>query len=233
MHPTKRDGAGVKRPPSSSARRLSLALGVALSLGVISATVTTPARAQVPASVSNQIGRADAALAQANQQVGNQQFGQATTSLGLVRAHVGKAHAAAIAQIGAPPTDPESDDPPGPPAVIAVLGLDHRVGMDVVPLFNGRTEPAVVNALQETLTVTYAARGQMLNRVIGLNPEGAGADYADDISDTLDTYKAEVQQLNSALAEYQLSESGRAALSNALTRVSATQAKVKRAFGAE
>ncbi len=181
--------------------------------------------------VANPIRLADAALAQVKVQVAKGQFDKAITSLESVRVNVGKAHTAGMAEIGKPPSDPESDDPPGPPAVMAVLGLEHRVGTGIVPLFDGRKEAAFVNALQETLGVTYNARDKMLDRVIGLDPEGAGDDYADDMSDTLGFYSVEVNQVTKALKQDQLSQSGRAALSNDLTRVRATQAKVNKAYG--
>ena len=43
----------------------------------------------------------------------------------------------AIAQIGLPPSDPEEDVPPGPVSVIAVLELDHKIGVGAVALFRG------------------------------------------------------------------------------------------------
>jgi hypothetical protein len=243
MHAAKREEAGVKRPLGGRARRLSFVLSVALSLGVISTTVTTPARgeateeeenAAIPGSVANPIRLAEEALAEAKAQVAKRQLDEAITSLGAVRDNVEKAHTAGMAQMGKPPSDPESDDPPGPPSVIAVLGLEHRVATGVVPLFNGsKEEKAFVDALLNTLSVTYTTRDEMLNRVIGLDPEGAGADYADDVGDTGEVYTAEVKQITTALNQYQLSPSGQQALSDALTRVRATQAKVDKAFGDE
>jgi hypothetical protein len=136
-----------------------------------------------------------------------------------------------MAQIGKPPSDPESDDPPGPPSVIAVLNMEHHVGIGLVPLFNRMKEAAVVNALQDTLRFTYDDRDKMLNRVIALPPEGAGADYSDSMSDTLGLYAVEVNQITDGLKEYQLIPHGRAALNYDLKRVRATQAKVNKAFG--
>jgi hypothetical protein len=242
MHATKCEEAGVKRPLRESARRLSLVLSVALSLGLISAAVITPALGEatedteeedveIPASVANPIRLADAALSEAKLEVARRQFDKAITSLESVRANVEKAHRAGMAQIGKPPSDPESDDPPGPAAVIAVLDLEHRVVTGVVPFFNGGTETAFIDALHEALEVTYNARDKMLNRVVEFDPEEEGADYSDDMSDTLDIYTAEVNQVTTALKQYQLSQSGRAALSNALARVRATEAKVNKAFG--
>jgi hypothetical protein len=75
--------------------------------------------------------------------------------------------------------------PPGPPSVIAVLALEHRGTMGIVPLFNGRKHSDIVQELRDTLYVTHTLRQQMLTRVTGLAPEGAGADYSDGMSDLL------------------------------------------------
>ena len=71
----------------------------------------------------------------------------------------------------------------------------------------------------------------MLDAVIALDPEGAGADYADGMADTLDGYIDEIENLSEALRVDRLSRAGRAGLSNALVRSQATQAKVNAAFG--
>jgi hypothetical protein len=226
MHATKR--AGLLK---GSARRLTLVLSVALSLGLISATVTTPARAQVPPTVTKPIRLAEAALARTKLYVARRQFGQANTALRSLRVNVGKAHTAGMAQIGKPPSDPESDDPPGPPSVIAVLNMEHHVATGLVPLFNRMKEVAVVNALQDTLKSTYDDRDRMLNRVIALPPEGAGSDYSDSMSDTLAIYPVEVNQITDGLREFQLIQPGRRDLDYDLKRVRATQAKVNKAFG--
>jgi hypothetical protein len=231
MHGTKREEAGVKRPLGGSARRLSLVLSVALGLGLISATVTTPARAQVPPSVTKPIRLAEAALAQTKVHVARRQFGRANMSLKSLRENVARAHKAGMAQIGKPPSDPESDDPPGPPSVIAVLNMEHHVGIGLVPLFNRMREAAVVNALQDTLIFTYDARDKMLDRVIALPPEGAGSDYSDSMSDTLPIYSVEVNQITDGLKQYQLIQPGRTALTTDLRRVRATQAKVNKEWG--
>jgi hypothetical protein len=238
----------VTRSRRGGAARLSLLLGVALSLSISTAIITTPVHAEtrrtveqapqaeseeapVPASVATPIRLANQALAQAKLRVANRQLGQAITSLQTVRVNTRRAHIAAMNLIGKPPTDPESDDPPGPPAVMAVLGLEHRVGIVVVPFFDGRKGTTFVHALRYTLYVTHTTRVTMLNRVIGLDPEGAGGDYADGMADTLGAYSTEVNQIKKALDQYQLSSYGREGLRNALTRVRATQVKVNAAFG--
>ena len=185
----------------------------------------------IPVSVCAPLTRANAALTAAVAQVHKHQFLKARGSLGKVRTNLSRAHEAASSLIGAPPTDPESDDPPGPVSVIAVLGLEHRVTMKIVPLFDGMRSYRILQAFRYTLRVTHTKRDRMLDAVIALDPEGAGADYADSMADTLPSYTTEVKLLTTARDRYRLTSYGRAGLTQVLTRVQATKAKVDAAFG--
>ncbi len=190
---------------------------VALTLGVTSAIFTAPAHAEtrtvdhvvayqgaVPSSVAKPVALAYAALAKAKMQAANRWVNRASDSLETVRVNTRRAHTEAMNLIGKPPIDPESDDPPGPPAVMAVLRLERTIGLGIVPLFNARKSTTFVQALGYTLYVTQTTRDKMLDRVIGLNPEGAGADFADDMADTVGGYTTEVNQIANALATYEL-----------------------------
>ena len=184
MH--ERDQASDEKPRRGGARMVSVAVGAAVSFGVITATVSGPAQAEatrpassqqqtvstaVPPSVATPIKLAGTALAQAEAQVARRQIAAAITTLTTLQVDVRNAHTAGMAQIGRPPADPESDDPPGPPSVIAVLALEHRVTMGIVPLFNGRKRSDIVQELRDTLYVTHTLRRQMLNRVTALPEE--------------------------------------------------------------
>lgn len=185
----------------------------------------------VPKPVATPIAQARAALAAAKVQVQKHQNVKAVASLTTLRINVAKAHQAGMAQIGKPPADPESDDPPGPPSVIAVLNMEHAVGNGVVAMFNGTKKHTVLHALRDTLYGTHVTRDKMLHRVIALPPEGAGADYSDDMSDTTGLYANEVNVVTAALKTYVLTPGGRVGLTNALTRVRATKATFDKAFG--
>lgn len=181
--------------------------------------------------VATPISRATAALTRATRDLQAHRPRAAISELADVRLYVGQAHAGAVHLIGAPPADPESDEPPGPAAVLAVLGLEHRVGIGVVPLFDNRGSAAVVDALRRTLSSTQDRRKAMLARVIALPPEGARDDYEDGMADTLGQYPTEVNQLTKALQTYRLTAAARTGLHNALVRVRATEAMVNTAFG--
>ena len=230
-------------------RTSSLARGLVISLAVASVAAATPRGSQaapprelasvaqeaegtpLPKSVAIPIGRAQAALKTAKARLQKRQYGQGVAALRVLRTNVLNAHRAGMAQIGKPPADPESEDTPGPVAVTAVLNLEHTVGTGVVALFDGMTRSDAVVALRYTLWTTHVNRDRMLKKIIALDPEGAGADYADGMADTVGIYTAEVDLVTRALQQYRLSPDGTLGLKNALTRVRATEAKVLNAYG--
>ena len=187
--------------------------------------------AQVPLSVAIPIERAKTALSKAETDIAAHRYGQARDSLKILLRNVVEANRAAEAQIGLPPTDPESDEPPGPGSVFAVLSLDHQVTMHLVPLFDGLTDAGVITSLQDTLTRTHRSRDAMLDMVIALPAEGARGDYDDGMADTLGMYPSEENLITTALLSFDLTAPARTGLSNALARVQATEAKVVAVWG--
>ena len=180
---------------------------------------------------STPMTRARAALAAAKLRLKKRRYAMALVSLKALRYNLGRAHGAGMAQIGRPPKDPESDEPPGPAAVMAVLNLEHRIMMEVVPFLNGMKTSGVIESLRFTFLTTHRLRNAMLSRVIALPSEGAGGDYDDGMSDTLDLYTSEVTLLTRALGLYKLTPAARVGLTNALARARATQTKVNTRWG--
>jgi hypothetical protein len=152
----------------------------------------------LPNSVATPIQRARTALAKADDQIAHHRYVRTLDSLRILRRNVVKANNAAKAQIGLPPTDPESDDPPGPPAVFAVLKLDHRVTMVLVPCFDALGRTDVVSSLKYTLRRTHGRRDAMLDAVIALPAEGDRSDYDDGMADTLGMYPSEEELISGA-----------------------------------
>jgi len=185
----------------------------------------------VPDSVAIPIRQTQNAFALAKKEIKAHRYGKAAGALQLVRDKGIKAHVAGIAQIGLPPSDPEEDVPPGPVSVIAVLELDHQIGVGAVAMFRGMRNSRVVAALRSALRNIHTKRDQMIEEVVVLDPEGDGADYVDDMTDMVVTFKSEVKSILAALDQYALSRAGRRGLKRALIRVRATQAKMKKAFG--
>lgn len=140
------------------------------------------------------------------------------------------AHTGATALIGRPPTDPESDDPPGVTAVLKVGGFEHRVTMALVPLFGDPHAQRVGRPLPHGLKLAAACRQAMLAKVIALKP-GKRDDYVDGLSDTLPSYKQELTAISSQLGGHGLTTGGRATLTIVRGVVTETQVAMNRVFG--
>jgi len=213
------------------ATALGITLTLVASVGVGPATADSTPTAATAKAANPHITWADAALARAVANIRAHQNARAAKALAAVRWQTGLANAAAIALIGAPPTDPESDDPPGPPAVLAALRLDNRMITGSVTQFSQTTKARLVYQLRLTLDAVQGRQNVVLNRVIALPPEGAGDDYTDGMSDTLAVYARQVKTISTALATFNLGPSGTAGLTEALATAKATQKKVNRAYG--
>jgi hypothetical protein len=152
---------------------------------------------------------------------------------------------AAPAAPGAAAADPEAQDEPADPAapedqeeaamtpadtVVAVLALEQQVVTQLADLLNGNTG-TLVGAIGTTITSVQTARDNLINKVVGLDPEGAGADYADAMADTVAGYDDEVANMTDALADDVLSAGAKSILTSALAKSKATQAKLNAAFG--
>ena len=202
------------------------ALGLTVAVAVLPAT-----SAGAATDLKTHVARADQAVARAVERVGAHDYRAARTSLGTAVTHVRKANVQAAGLIGAPPTDPESDDPPGPPAVLTALRLDARVSSRLLPLFDGMSRPRLLDALTGTIRAAQVRRAAVLDRVLALPAEGDGADYADGLADTLPSYAREVSAFTQALDTFDLSADGRAALTAALSRARTAEARMTAAYG--
>jgi hypothetical protein len=225
--------------------RAAVPLLLVLGAGVLSAA---PAHAAVPVAkaaqaaeddtvvlpgrVAGALRRTQRSLDNAEEHVDEGEYPQAVKSLRAVRRNMYRADKAARRQMNAVPADPEAEDAvtTGPDSVIAVLAMDGTVVQSVSGLFDTNSK-GVVDGLTHALYRTMDARDRLLDAVIALDPEGAGADYSDGMADTVDGYSDEVATLTEALADDQLSAGGRRVLRPALTQSQATQAKVTAAFG--
>jgi len=205
------------------------ALGLMMALGVTAGAGSASAAAGNP--VTTQVKKADAAFAKAVQHIQAKKYGAARDDLAAVRSHTAKANVAAKALIGAPPTDPESDDLPGPPAVLAATKLDTRISTGTVALFNQQTNAKLVHSLRLTIQTAQVKRDSVLDPVIALPAEGEGGDYADGMADNLAMYSREVTAIQNALATFTLTQPATDGLTNSLARAQATKAKVTKAFG--
>jgi hypothetical protein len=191
----------------------------------------------LPSRVANAIARTQTALANAAEHLDEGEYKQVIVSLRAVKNNMYRADRAARAQMNAvPPVDPEDPEggedavTTGPDSVVAVLTLDQTIVTSLSGLFDTHSQGVVV-ALTHTLFQTMSARDKLLASVFALDPEGAGADYADGMADTLDGYTDEVANLQEALNSDALSAGGRRVLTAALTKSQATLAAITAAFG--
>jgi hypothetical protein len=186
----------------------------------------------LPSRVANAINRAQLSLDAASQSIDTGDTAKAVASLQALRLNIYRADRAARAQMNAaPPADEEAEAATsGPDSVVAVLTLDQTVATTVAGLFD-KKQGTILAGLTSGLFAAMNTRDKLLTAVIGLDPEGAGADYADGMADTVAGYDDEVANLTEALAVDQLSAGGKKVLTAALNQSKATQAKVAAAFG--
>ncbi|WP_148575187.1 hypothetical protein [Nocardioides caldifontis] len=212
-------------------RSLSLPLVVAVTALALAAGPATAAVTSTPgpssgvagsstalAVSSSPLSKAQATLTKAAARLRAGRRAKAVRALTVLSRQVVEAQRAAVRQIGKPPADPESDEPPGPGAVLAVLGLDHRVTSALVPQLASQKGPRVVGRLGRALQRTHVSRNRMIGKVVGL-PPAKGDDYADGMSDVLGQFPAELRQISTALASKTLTKRSRAALVKARARV--------------
>jgi hypothetical protein len=212
-----------------------LALLATLAFGVFSASAlaaTAPADDEVilPSRVANPIHRAELSLDRSEEYVDAGDKVRAVAALKAVRANMARADKAARRQMTAVPADPEAETTPGPDAVIAVLNLDSEIVTNLAGLFDTK-QGIIVQGLSPLLFATMNARDKLLAAVIGLDPEGAGADYSDGMADIVTGFDDEVANLTEAIGDDQLSLGGRKVLVAAAAQSRKTQAKVAAAFG--
>lgn len=186
----------------------------------------------LPSRVAAAIERTLTALARSEERVDDARFRLARKSLKAVRLDVRRTHRAGMRQMTAVPADEEAETTPGPDSVVAVLTVEQGAVTRLGGMYDTIAHhPRVIDRISKALSATLTYRDRMLNAVIALDPEGAGADYADGMADTVDGYADEIANLTEALREDQLSARARTALAKALVRSRATAAKVNAAFG--
>ncbi len=185
----------------------------------------------VPDAVTSRIALAKASLSSVESRIASRDYAGALESLSALRHDVVEANRTAIGQIGLPPNDPESEEPPGPVSVVAVLGLEHLVTMRLVPLFDTLTDAEVIASIRSTLARTHRSRIALLDSVIELPAEGARADYDDGMADTLGLYAGEENLITTALLAFELTDSARIGLTHVLADVQSTDAKAVAVWG--
>jgi hypothetical protein len=216
-------GVGLAFAGTASAKQLPVKKRAVLH------TLAADDEVVLPSRVANAIGRAQNLVDAAGLAIDTGDTTKATLSLKSLQTAVLRADRAARRQMNAP-ADPNAETTPGPDSVIAVLTLEQSVITSLAGLFDTKSG-AVVDAATHTLFATMNTRDKLLNAVIALPAEGAGADYADGMADTVAGYDDEVANLTEALADDTLSAGGKKVLTSALAQSKKTDANVNAAFG--
>lgn len=223
----------------------SLGVSLALSFGSPASAKTLPVplvshvsgggsgdgEVVLPSRVANAIRRASNLLDSAGTSVDTGDTARAVTALKALQRTIVRADKAARKQMTAA-ADPDAEEgaTPGPDSVIAVLTFDQSAITTLAGFFD-TTSGQIVNATARALSAVMGTRDKLLGTVIALPDEGAGADYADGMADTLTGYDDEVASIAEAMSDDALSAAGRNALRAAAARSRATRAKVGAAFG--
>jgi hypothetical protein len=244
---TKTGGAQRAIGPICVAASAGIAVGT-LVMGSLSANTTSLAPVEtstvslaaapldpeviLPSRVDAALHRLLDAVDRATAGVDDARLRPALRALNAATLNVKRSHLAARRQLEAtPPPDDESESTAGPDSVIATLNVEQGTITEITGLFDDVTDPGTVAALTHTLNTTLNKRAILLRLVIALDPEEAGAPYADGMADTVDFYTDEVDSLSEALRDDTLTRTSSAAITNALAKSEAARAAVTKAFG--
>jgi hypothetical protein len=143
-----------------------------------------------------------------------------------------RSHLAVMHQVQAVP-DPEAEDEStaGPDSALAALNVEQVSVASLAALFDGVTDESIVVGIGTALAEAQTVRAELISTITGLDPEGAGAAYADSLADTVPVYTDEVAAVNEALQDDQLTPAAQQALEAALAQSQAAEAAMTAAFG--
>ena len=184
-------------------------------------------------------GRVDAALhrtlAAVNRSVAavdDRRRGAARRSLRAAAEGFDRSHRAVLHQVQAV-VDPEAEEEStaGPDSALAALNVEQVSVAALAGLFDRVHGKAVIRRIRAALAKAQQVRAQLIRAIAGLDPEEAGADYADALADTVPAYTDEVAVVSEALRDDRLTSVARQALRAALVQSRAAEAAMIAAFG--
>jgi hypothetical protein len=159
-------------------------------------------RSDVPSRVSSRLKRASRALDKAEERVDDGETAGAISSLSAVRKNLASAQKSGSKRISS-----NSDD--GPAAAWALTNAQHKIVDATAALFDGVTDAALVDAIEETLDAALTGRDGTVDAI--------GALPIDD----------EVEAIDEALADDTLTADATTALTEAKAQARATQTEVR------
>lgn len=182
-------------------------------------------------------GRVDAALHRTWEavqrsvtRVDDRQHRKARKALTAAQAGFGRSLTAVLRQVDAPPSEDE-ESTAGPDSALASLNVSGSSVHLLAGLFDGVRAPKLVTLVTGALAAAQQRRATLITTLTALDPEGAGAPYADALIDTVPNYTDEVASIQEALQDDVLSPAARTALQNALARSQAAETAMIAAYG--
>jgi hypothetical protein len=223
----------------SRVNRIS-AFVLASALTVGAPLVTGPAHAAdpfdpevvLPARVDASLHRTVGAVDRATAAVPDRRWSAARRSLRAARLGFMSSHLAVLRQVQAtPPVGGEDESTAGPDSALAGLNVDQSSVTRLSGLFDRLHRRPLIRRIAGALAQAQRGRAQLIGVLVRLDPEGAGAPYADALADTVPYYTDEVAAIAEALADDHLVPASRRALRTVLARSTQTEAQMTAAFG--
>jgi len=186
----------------------------------------------LPLRVDAALHRTFSAVERAVVAVDDRDHRHAESALRAATAGFKRAEKAVLHQVQAVP-DPEAEDEStaGPDSALAALNVAQVSIGQLEGLFDGIHGVTTVRAIGQGLRAAQVKRAELLGVIVGLDPEEAGAPYADALADTVPAYTDEVASIQEALTDDRLTATARSALQAALVRSQAAEATITAAFG--
>jgi hypothetical protein len=213
-------------------------LACALPLGALA--FTAPAQAAdpfdpdvvLPARVDAALHRTVDAVDRATAAVDDRRRREARRALRAARLDFERSHLAVLRQVQAPPPPEDAEESTaGPDSALAGLNVDQYSVSRLAGLFDRLKGPRLIRRITAALDEAQTGRAEVIGVLVALDPEEAGAPYADALADTVPGYTDEVAAINEALTDDHLVPASRDALTAALTRSTDAAAQMTAAFG--
>lgn len=186
----------------------------------------------LPGRVDASLHRTLDAVKRSEAAVDDRRWSAARRSLAAAKAGFDRSHRAVVRQVLAV-VDPEAEEEStgGPDSALAGLNVEQVSVAVLAGLFDGIRGKAVVRGIRAALTRAQKVRAELVRVIVGLDPEEAGAAYADALADTVPAYTDEVATVREALRDDRLTSVARQALRATLGRSRAAEAAMVAAFG--
>ncbi|HWM74950.1 MAG TPA: hypothetical protein VNQ53_14475 [Nocardioides sp.] len=183
---------------------------------------------RVDAALHRTLGAVDRAVAA----VDDRHWSAARRSLAAAKVGFDRSHRAVVRQVLAV-VDPEAEEEStgGPDSALAALNVEQVSVAALAGLFDRVRAKGVVRGIRAALTRAQRVRIGLVRVIVGLDPEEAGAAYADALADTVPAYTDEVATVREALRDDRLTKAARHALRAALGRSRAAESAMVAAFG--